>query len=110
MGLRGPWANPWVNQRQIIDDPQSTSITPEAIAIYRKMRRHERQQDGPGDEEWWRMNARLADCFGLYGGMVVYEDPAWEYPRCDQSDVDRFFALERAAKKQKPRKAYKWER
>jgi hypothetical protein len=84
-------------------------ITPQAIAIYRRMRAHERKHGC--DDEWLAMNRDLAACFGLYEGMVVYEDPAWESDRPMQSAIDMFHELERASRKQPKRKhRYKWER
>jgi hypothetical protein len=110
LGLRGPNVNTRPIRARPIDDRESINITPQAIAIYRRMRRYERQH-GPGGKEWWAMNAKLADCFGLFGGMVVYEDPAWEYNRPFPSDLARFDLLEAASKaKGKPKKfRYKWE-
>src|SRR5262245_3247199 len=93
-------------------------ISRQAIEIYRRMRAHEHKHGGPGGDddigrEWWSMNAALAREFGLYEGMVVYEDPAWEYPRAFQTDIDMFHRLERAARKQPKKKngyRYKWQK
>src|SRR5262245_40786721 len=102
MGMRGLWATPR-------KDAPPFTVTSEALAIYRRMRRHEREQGGPGDDLWWRMNAELARCLQLFEGMTVYEDPAWGYERPMQSAIDRFFELERAARP-KRKYRYKWER
>jgi hypothetical protein len=109
MGLRGLHSKPVSSNRRAIDD---LIITPQALLIYRKMRRHERQQGGPGGDEWWAMNAKLAECFGLFAGMVVYEDPDWESDRPLPSALVRFDVLEAAASKAKKerRYKYKWER
>jgi hypothetical protein len=108
MGLRGAHANTG-SPRQ---NPEPTPITPEAVRIYRKMRAHERANDGPGADGWWALNAELANCLGLYPGMVVYEDPVWQYARAFQSDIDRFHQLEQAARRTPKKRAYrfKWER
>jgi hypothetical protein len=125
--MRGRHANPQFRHWRSPDEPALTTISPEAISIYRKMRRLEWRCECPGEEEfehlsdwmahqcancaeWWRLNAKLARCFKLFEGMVVYEDPAWKSTKFQQSAVDRFFALERAAKRTKARKfKYKWE-
>src|SRR5262245_26737231 len=84
-------------------------ISPSAIRVYRRMRRHEREQGGPGGDEWWAMNRELARCLGLFEGMTVYEDPEWRDPRSSRSALDRFFVLERAARPRRKYK-YKWQR
>jgi hypothetical protein len=74
------------------------------------MRRYEREH-GPGGEVWWAMNRELADSFGLFGGMTVYEDPTWESSRPIQSALQRFHELERASKAAKePKFKYKWQK
>jgi hypothetical protein len=74
------------------------------------MRAHERREGGPGGDEWWAMNKELAKCLGLFGGMVCYEDPEWQYSRAFQIDIDRFYKLERAAQATKQKYRYKWQR
>src|SRR5262245_11656172 len=116
MGLRGPHAAPKhleSNGAAPSSQPKPIAITPKAIAIYKMMRRHERQQGGPGDDEWWAMNAELARCLGVAEGMVVAEDPAWGYSRPMQSALDRFHQLEDTLRKQPKdghRYKFKWER
>jgi hypothetical protein len=78
-------------------------ITPKALALYEKMRVYERKY-GPGGEIWWDLNKKLAACFGLFPGMVIYEDPAWNYPRAFQEDIEMFQLLEAALKEEKNRK------
>ena len=108
MGLRGAHANTGSPGHH----PEPTVITPEAVAIYRRMRRHERANGGPGADGWWALNAQLAACLDLYPGMVCYEDPAWQYARAFQSDIDRFHRLEHAARRPGKKRGYrfKWEK
>jgi hypothetical protein len=107
MGLRGAHANTGSPRQHA----EPTPITPQAIAVFRKMRAHERANGGPGADGWWELNAQLANCLDLYPGMVVYEDPAWEYERAFPADIDRFHQLEHAARR-RPKNGYrfKWER
>src|SRR5262245_39659875 len=91
VGLRGLWATPRKEGPPFV-------VTRQALKIYKRMRAHEREQGGPGDDEWWAMNRELARCFGLFEGMVVFEDPQWGHHRPMQSAIDRFFELERAAR------------
>jgi hypothetical protein len=111
LGLRGPQStNVAMSERRAIDD---LDITDEAITIYRKMRALEKRNDGPGDDKWCEMNAKLAECLGLFPGMVVYEDPSWQYNRPSPSGLIRFPLLEAAAKrssKKENKYKYKWER
>src|SRR5262245_32815301 len=102
MGLRGLHAP---SRKGNYVEKTQRPITRQALEIYRRMRAHEHKHGGPcGDDdigrEWWSMNAALAREFGLYEGMVVYEDPSWEYERAFQTDIDMFWRLERAANKQ----------
>ena len=55
MGMRGPRSNAELIRRH---PPIDHSITPEAIRIYRKMRRMDRTE-GPGGDAWW--NLKLAN-------------------------------------------------
>ena len=114
MGLHGPQDRRKSERRLDLERSiAEPTITPEALAVYRKMRFRDHRY-GPGGPEWWDLNARLADCCGLFAGMAVYEDPAWEPdPRRQQSAIDRFHQLERAAKaagKEPKRRRYKWEK
>jgi len=85
-----------------------------AVSIYKQMRELERENYGPSldaDSEWWQLNQELARCFGLYEGMVVYEDPEWDSERPMKTSIDMFYKLERASR-EKPKRQYryKWER
>jgi hypothetical protein len=97
-------------------------ITPTALAIFRKMRALELHCDCPDGAdpdtmcanctELWRLNGKLCGFFGLPVWMFAYEDPRWQSHRSDQSAIDRFHLLERAASKaaKKPKFKYKWEK
>jgi hypothetical protein len=100
-------------------------ITDAALAIYRRMRRLEHQctctdeikrdvsaEWCPACAECWRLNGKLCNCFGLPAWMFAYQDPYWQSHRSDQSVIDRFHQLERAASKakKKPKFKYKWQR
>jgi hypothetical protein len=108
MGMRGRLANPQFKHWRPPGELTPKPISPEAIRIYKRMRRHEREH-GPDSDEWWEMNRQLADCLGLFGGMTVYEDPTWDSSRPMQPAIDRFHLLERKAAK-KPKFKYKWEK
>jgi hypothetical protein len=110
MGLRGLWARPH-------KDPPPFTITAESIRLYRFMRQLERNCNCPADEEcehwieWWETNRKLAESLGLLTWELSFADPAWEWPRTRQSEIDRFHLLEAAASKAKKHKyRYKWER
>jgi hypothetical protein len=90
MGMRGPNA---VAPRK---EPAPVIITPEALVIYRRMRRLEREQGGPDGDGWWAMNRSLARALDLFEGLAVYEDPAWQDPRSPQFGLDLFHQLERS--------------
>jgi hypothetical protein len=98
MGMRGRHANPQFKHWRPPGELTPKPVSPEALRIYKRMRRHEREH-GAGGDKWWDMNRKLADCLGLFGGMVVYEDPEWESSRPMQSAIDRFHVLERKTKK-----------
>jgi hypothetical protein len=108
MGMRGRHANLQFSHWRPPGEVMPKPVSREAIRIYKCMRQYEREH-GPWGDEWWEMNRKLADCLGLFGGMVVYEDPAWGSTKFQQTAVDRFFVLERKAVK-KPRFRYKWQR
>src|SRR5262245_1385547 len=115
MGLRGPHANVRPNQQQPTDE---LVISDEALRIYRRMRRLERQCTCPSDEEcehwekWWAQNQRLAAMLGLACWEYAFVNPQWGWPRTRQSEVDRFWQFEKAAARKagKPKYKYKWER
>jgi hypothetical protein len=108
MGMRGRHAvsqfNRWRPPGELMPKP----VSRQAIQIYKRMRQHEREH-GPDNDEWWEMNRQLANCLGLFEGMIVYENPAWGSIKFQQTAVDRFFVLERKAVK-KPKYRYKWQR
>jgi hypothetical protein len=117
MGLRGPRANVKANRQSPTDE---LVITDAALAIYRRMRALELHCDCPDGAdpdamcanctELWRLNEKLTTIFHLPPWMAVYEDPRWHLSRSCQSAVDRFHALERAAKRTKAQRfKFKWE-
>jgi hypothetical protein len=104
VGLRGP--NQAVTRPQPVTD---YPITARAIEIYRQMRKLDHAQ-GPGGDEWWELNRALNAELHLMA-FPVYEAPDWERDyRPQQSALERFHVLERAAAKApKPKLQYKWQ-
>jgi hypothetical protein len=107
MGMHGRWANPPSNWKQRAAD---YPITPQAIQIYRKMRRLERKGD-LGSPEWWDLNRALNTELHEFA-FPIYEAPEWERDyQPHQSAVDRFHKLEAASQAAPKRKyKFKWER
>ena len=127
MGLRGAHANARSKHQQPPDEPV---ITPQAVALFRRMRRLEMHCECLPDEEllkfddWeerqcencrecWILNGKLCECFGVPAWEFAYWNPRWETHRPMQSAIDRFHLLERAAAskaKKEPKFRYKWQR
>jgi hypothetical protein len=96
-------------------EPPPFRITVQSIDLFRFMRQLEKSchcldQECHHWDEWWETNKKLAESLGLFAGSLAFADPQWQWPRTRQVEIDRFFALERAAKRTKARKfKYKWE-
>jgi hypothetical protein len=104
VGLRGP------NNHQLTLRQPATEypITARAIEIYRQMRKLDHAQ-GPGGDEWWDLNRALNAELHLMAFPVYEADWERDY-RPQQSALERFHALERAATKApKPKFQYKWQ-
>jgi hypothetical protein len=121
MGMRGRHANPRFKHWRSPDEPALTTISPEAISIYRRMRRLEWRCECPDDGDletmcvactkWWELQRQLARCLGLFEGLLVFEDPSWNSFRPSQCAIDRFHELERASKSGRKQKfQFKWQR
>ena len=122
MGLRG------LHSKPLSTRPQPTNelvITPQALAIFRRMKRLSRQcscadaieaaaSACPACRETWKLNEKLCECFGLPRWHFAYEEiPYWQPHRSDPSAIDRFHQLERALKAAKGKKEpfrYKWQK
>jgi hypothetical protein len=107
-------------------DPELIATTPEAISLFRKMRRLEplcqcvSPEQSPdlcdACERWWALNAKLGAYFGLPAWEIAYapDDPAyWPTVRVPQSALDRYRLLEAAAasKATKAQKfKFKWQK
>jgi hypothetical protein len=120
LGLRGAHAVK-ATRRPSTDE---LVITDDALRIYRRMRRLDRQctcpscsvaDVCPACERWWILNGRLNAVLGVGGPWIPsYEAPDDECERAyvpKQSGRDRFFKLEAAASRAKKRRyEYKWQK
>jgi hypothetical protein len=124
MGLRGAHANARSKHQQPPDEPV---ITPQAVALFRRMTRLEKHCECPPYEEllkfddWqehqcqncrecWRLNTKLCSLFGLPAWEFAYWNPLDNAPP-DASGVQRFYQLEAAASKTKEQRfKFKWEK
>jgi hypothetical protein len=120
-GLRGPHAVKATHR----SSPDELVITDDALRIYRKMRKLDRQCQCPSCscdpvcpacDAWWQLNGDLNAALGVGGPWIPsYEAPDSECERDykpRQSGIDRFRLLERAASKGKKelKFKYKWQR
>ena len=124
VGLRGPHAVK-AKHKQPPDEPV---ITPEAVALFRRMRRLEKHCEClPYEEllkfddweerqcencrECWLANTKFCGLLGVPAWVFAYWDPRWRTHRPMQAEIQRFYQLEKAASRAKKEPfRYKWQK